>query len=187
MKNMMKHWRYCVSKASSQLNRLLHLRISSRRQRVKKSTRHFNFTKSAKCTAMPIDYSKFDNIGDSDEEPAAQRMRNTSNFVDPVQNDFRSLDQLSHRPQPSGVAGVGAANRIGRWGNLSGTLQLELFVSFLFLLKTSISHENGHWNYRKSPFADRPRKFCSLSIKKTQKVTGMEEKCSKREAMPLQT
>ncbi|CAL1168015.1 unnamed protein product [Cladocopium goreaui] len=36
---------------------------------------------------MPIDYSKFDNIGDSDEEP-----------------------------QPSGVAGVGAANRIGRNG-----------------------------------------------------------------------
>ena len=34
--------------------------------------RHFNFAKSAKCTTMPIDYSKFDNIGDSDEEPAAQ-------------------------------------------------------------------------------------------------------------------
>jgi hypothetical protein len=126
MKNMMKHWRYCVSKASSQLNRLLHLRISSRRQRVKKWTRHFNFTKSAKCTAMPIDYSKFDNIGDSDEEPAAQRMRNTSNFVDLVQNDFRRTS--CPRPQPStGVAGVTGANRIGRWGNLSGTLQLELF------------------------------------------------------------
>ena len=190
MKNIMKHWRYCVSKASSQLNRLLHLRISSRRQRVRKS-RHFNFAKSAKCTAMPIDYSKFDHIGDSDEEPAAQRMWwmwNTSNFVDLVQNDFRSLDQSSKAASLHGWkhwrywSGFHQNWEVGE--SERNALQLQRYLRFtLWLWHSQFAMENPNHKWRFSSLGKSSINMYLQLVVASENLSLSHEKCGQIETI----